>query len=406
MAKVTIERLLTQPELYIIRVEDAKIRFFEAVWEIPEGVTYNSYLLKLGNEAILFDTCKDEYSKELLEGIKSLVKPEEITHIVLHHLEPDHSGALPMVLEENKHKARVIVSHFGSKLVEAFYGVTDNITPVGDGENINIGGRSFKFITTPWLHWPDTMITYLPEDGLAFTNDVGGGYSIPPAIDDSDESVVESYLPHVTKYLVTVIGHFKDYIPKHYDKLSQTGVIENVKMILPGHGLIFRKNPRKILDHYLRVSKGVARKGKVLVVYDSMYGFLEKSIQVALNEINRLGGSPLTYRFTDTESANIGDILKDVPDSEGVVIGVSAYEASIHPQMRLVISAMIEKTNYDKPILLIGAYGWGGVGEKTVKAMLQGSNLRLMESIEFKGRPSPETEDRIRSAVRSFLAWT
>lgn len=407
MPAVRVERLLEEPELYIIRVDDDRIKYFEATWDIPEGITYNSYLMKLKDAVVLFDVTKAEYADLFLEKLKELVNPEEITHIIVHHTEPDHSGALPKVLDANGYRAQIIGTAFARNLLEGFYGkkVVKNFKIVKDGEELQIGGRTFRFITVPWLHWPDTMITYVVEDKLIFSCDAGGGYGIPETIDDSDEEVVQKYLPHVTKYIVTVIGHYHKYIVQNIKKLRNLGIIDNAKMILPGHGLIWRKNPARIFEYYEAVGAGKAKKGKVLVIYDSMYGFVEKRMEIVIDELKKHGYNPVVYRFTDKEAPAVSHILGEVPDSEALIIGASTYEAEIHPRIRYALYEIVDKANYEKPVLIVGAFGWGGVAGRKIETLITRSKFDHVDTVESKGAPGPEDEEKLREAVRKLVAW-
>jgi len=403
MPKVWIEKLLDEPELYLLRIDDDKIKYFEATWDIPEGITYNAYLMKTDSAVVLFDAWKKDYVDQFLEALSSIVDPKEITHIVVHHMEPDHSGALPRLLELNGYKAKIIGTIFAKRLLEAFYDIKENVHAIEDGEELKIGSRTLKFITVPWLHWPDTMITYVVEDKIIFSCDAGGGYSIPEAIDDSDDEVVEKYLPYVTKYIVTVIGHYHKYIVENIEKIKELGIVDDVRMILPGHGLIWRKNPQKIFEHYANVGAGVPKKGKVLVIYDSMYGFVEESVRVAVNELERLGFTPIVYRYTDKEAPAVSDILGEVPDSEALVIGASTYEAGIHPRIRYLLYEMLDKANYEKPVLILGTFGWAGVAGREIETLIKRSKFDHVDTIEVKGRTTPEDEVRIREGVRELV---
>ncbi|WP_087036377.1 FprA family A-type flavoprotein [Thermococcus litoralis] len=403
MPKVWIEKLLDEPELYLLRIDDDKIKYFEATWDIPEGITYNAYLMKTDSAVVLFDAWKKDYTNEFLEALSSIVDPKEITHIVVHHMEPDHSGALPRLLELNGYKAKIIGTIFAKRLLEAFYDIKENVHAIEDGEELKIGSRTLKFITVPWLHWPDTMITYVVEDKIIFSCDAGGGYSIPEAIDDSDDEVVERYLPYVTKYIVTVIGHYHKYIVENIEKIKELGIVDDVRMILPGHGLIWRKNPQKIFEHYANVGAGVPKKGKVLVIYDSMYGFVEESVRVAVNELERLGFTPVVYRYTDKEAPAVSDILGEVPDSEALIIGASTYEAGIHPRIRYLLYEMLDKANYEKPVLILGTFGWAGVAGREIETLIKRSKFDHVDTIEVKGRTTPEDEVRIREGVRELV---
>jgi len=403
MPKVWIEKLLDEPELYLLRIDDDQIKYFEATWDIPEGITYNAYVMKTDSAVVLFDAWKKDYVDQFLEALSSIVDPKEITHIVVHHMEPDHSGSLPKILELNGYKAKIIGTIFAKRLLETFYDIKENVHAIEDGEELKIGSRTLKFITVPWLHWPDTMITYVVEDKIIFSCDAGGGYSIPEAIDDSDDEVVEKYLPYVTKYIVTVIGHYHKYIVENIEKIKELGIVDDVRMILPGHGLIWRKNPQKIFEHYANVGAGVPKKGKVLVVYDSMYGFVEESVRVAVNELERLGFTPVVYRYTDKEAPAVSDILGEVPDSEALIIGASTYEAGIHPRIRYLLYEMLDKANYEKPVLILGTFGWAGVAGREIETLIKRSKFDHVDTIEVKGRTTPEDEVRIREGVRELV---
>lgn len=407
MPKLWVEKLCTDPELYIIRIDDDQIRYFEASWEIPEGITYNAYIMKLDGAVVLFDTTKKDYTDLFMEGLKKIVDPKEITHIVVHHTEPDHSGALVKVLEENGYRAQVIGTQFTRNLLQGFYGdkVVENFKVANDGEEMKIGGKTFRFIAVPWLHWPDTMITYLVEDKFIFGCDAGGGYGIPETIDDSDERVVEEYLPHVTKYIVTVIGHYHKYIVQNIKKLKSLGIVESARMILPGHGLVWKKDPLRIFEHYERVGAGVPTRDKVLVIYDSMYGFIERRMEIILDELGRHGKKPVVYRFTDKEAPAVSDILGEVPDSEAIVIGASTYEADIHPRIRYTLFEILDKANYEKPVLVVGTFGWGGVAGKKIETLISRSKFDLVDTLESRGSPTEEDEERLREGVRKLVQW-
>ncbi|NJE04734.1 FprA family A-type flavoprotein [Thermococcus sp. M36] len=407
MPGLRVEKILDDPELYLLRVDDDRIRYFEATWDIPEGITYNAYLMKLDDAVVLFDVTKGDYTDLFMEGLRKIIDPREITHIVIHHTEPDHTGALPAVLEANGYKARLIGTSFAKRFLEGFYGerVVENFQTIKDGEEMKIGGKTFRFITVPWLHWPDTMITYVVEERLLFSCDAGGGYGIPKDIDDSDEEVVREYLPHVTKYIVTVIGHYHKYIVQNIAKLKQLGIVTEARMILPGHGLVWRKNPVRIFEHYERVGAGTPTKDKVLVVYDSMYGFVERRMEVIIDELRKHGKKPIVYRFTDKEAPAVSDILGEVPDSEAIVIGASTYEAEIHPRIRYTLYEILDKANYEKPVLIVGAFGWAGVAGKKMETLITRSKFDLVDVVESRGMPRPEDEERLREGVRKLVAW-
>ncbi|PLV59453.1 FprA family A-type flavoprotein [Thermotoga sp. KOL6] len=394
MPKVRMRQIFNDPEIYILRVDDDRIRFFEAVWEIPEGISYNSYLVKTKDANILIDGWKRNYTGEFLTTLSKLIDLKDITHIIVNHTEPDHSGTLPSILEANENKAKIITSNFGKRLLEGFYGVKE-VDVVADGEEREIGGKTFKFIMTPWLHWPDTMVTYL--DGILFGCDVGGGYSLPGMLDDSDETVVEEYLSYVTKYIVTVIGHYKDYILEGVKKLSQF----EIKALLPGHGLIWKRDPQKLIKHYLNVAKGISNRKKVTIIYDSMYGFVENVMVKVIESLKAEGITPVVYKFSDDESPAISNVLKDIPDSSALIFGISTYEADLHPLMRYTIYEISDKANYEKPVLVFGVHGWAPSVERKTRELLKGTKYKVLSFVEMKGANINENE--VNEALKKLL---
>jgi len=397
MGKVWIEKIFDDPEIYVLRVDDGKIRYFEAVWEIPEGITYNAYLLKLPKATVLVDGWKSDYSEEFLKALSKLVDPAEITHVIVHHTEPDHSGTLPKVLEANGYRAKILCSAFAKRLLENFYDITENVNVVSDGERVNVSGKTFRFLMVPWLHWPDTMVTYLEEDGVLLGCDVGGGYSIPNALDDSNDSVVREYLPFVTKYVVTVIGHYRKYILENLEKLKPLPI----KAILPGHGLVWRRSPEILLRHYLEVAQGKIEEGKVLVLYDSMYGFVEKLMDEVLKRLDGFGMKPVVFKFSDSERSFVSDVLSHVPSSQALIFGVSTYEAHLHPVVEHVVRLIAEKASYEKPVLVFSVHGWAGVAEKVMGEILGKTHLKVVEFVEVRGGKTEEA--KISEAIEKLL---
>ena len=174
-------------------------------------------------------------------------------------------------------------------------------------------------------------------------------------------------------------------------------------MILPGHGLIWIKNPKRILEYYETVAADISKKGKILVIYDSMYGFVESAVKIALDELKKHGYNPVVYKFTDKEAPAVSDILGEVPDSEALIIGASTYEGGIHPRIRYVLYEIIDKTNYNKPVLVLGAYGWSGVVGREIRKIMEKSKFDLVDTIEVKGRTTKEDEDKIRKGIKKLL---
>ena len=387
----------------LLRLDDDEITYFESLWLIPEGITYNAYLLPTSEGWVLFDTWKVGYEADFMRALKEVVNPSQIRYLVIHHMEPDHSGAVKAVLEENP-GIEVLAHPMTKSMLESFYGLSPRFRAVRDGEEVRVGEYTLKFIYAPWLHWPETIFTYVKEARALLTCDAFGAYSIPPAIYDdelSDEDL-EKYRFWTRKYMATVIGHYLPFVGKAIRKVRELGI--RVDMILPSHGLIWRR-PTEIMKYYEKWSAGETVSGakKVVVVYGSMYGFVEAAVREAIGVLEEAGVLHRTYRFVDNHRDEISDLMGDLLNASGIILGTATYEAGIHPLMRFVLNLMIEKIPKNKSVLIITNYGWGGVAGKLLKKELETAGYRVHSVIEFRAGQLSTNRERIREAVKSFI---
>lgn len=396
MPKVIVEKVIDN--LYVLRLDDDKVKYFESLWYIPEGITYNAYLLLTENSVVLFDTWKHTYINEFIEALNKLVDIKDITHIVVHHMEPDHSGCLPKILELNNYRAKVLGHILTGRMIKSFYGIEPKFKEVKDGEETVIDGLRLRFIHTPWLHWPETIMTYIEDYEVLLSGDAFGGFSIPKTVFDEDDEVVSNYLPYVRKYVATIIGHYKERVVKNISKIVELGI--SAKVVAPLHGLIWCKLPKTIIDYYLKLAKATPDK-KILVIYSSMYGFVEKAVIEAIKEVKKQGFNVKVFKFTDTYYDNVGDLIGEAIDSAGIMIGTATYESSIFPYMNYVAQLLVQKIGAQKPVLIISCYGWGGVAGKQLLRILS-KNFKVIDIIEFNGTPSTDVLEKIRKGVEKL----
>lgn len=396
--KILVDKV--NADLYILRINDDRIKYFEGIWEITEGITYNAYLLTGKEGVVVFDTWRDRYADEFVNTLSSIADPKDITHIIVHHMEPDHSGALPRVLEENGYRLEVLGHPIVKGMIESFYGIKPKFRPVIDGEEFILGGKRIRFIHTPLLHWPDTIMSFIVDEGVLLSGDAFGGYSIPSTIFDEEEAVVE-FINFAREYFATIIGKYRANVLKSIEKLKSLGITPRV--IAPLHGLVWRRSPETILNYYERWARALPEKGKILVVYSSMYGFTEEAATIAVEELSRNGYRPVIFRFTDKHYDPVGDVIGEAIDAEGLVVAASTYEADLFPYMRYVVSLIIEKVEAEKPVLILSSYGWGGVAGKKLAQLFENSKFRVVEVVEFKGKPAGQDIDRIRAGVKALI---
>lgn len=388
----------------LLRLDDDGVRYFESLWLIPEGITYNAYLLPTSEGWVLFDTWKVGYGDRFMKVLREVVDPSKIRYLVIHHMEPDHSGTVKAVLEENP-GIEVLGHPMTRSMLESFYGLTPKFRAVRDGEELRMGEYTLKFIYAPWLHWPETIFTYVREAKALLTCDAFGAYSIPPKVfdDELSEEELERYMFWTRKYMATVIGHYLPFVSKAIRKLETTGL--DIGMILPSHGLVWRR-PTEIIKYYDRWSAGETVSGakKVVVVYGSMYGFVEAVVREAINTLEEEGVLYVTYRFVDDHRDEISDLMGDLINASGIILGTATYEAGIHPLMKFVLDLMIEKIPKNKSVLIITNYGWGGAAGKILKKELEGAGYRVHSVIEFRAGQLEKNKESVREAVKSFVA--
>ena len=329
-------------DLYLLELLDDEIKYFEALWNIPEGITYNSYVLIAQDTVILFDSWKEAYADEFIEALRSVVNPEDVDYLVIHHAEPDHSGSIPKFLEVNKYRAKVMAHPIVNGILKSFYGIKPRFRSLKDKEEMVIGDKRLKFIYTPWLHWPDTIMTYVVEDKVLLSGDAFGGYSLPSAVFD-DEVVISKYLPFVRKYIATVIGHYREQITRNIEKIKELGL--KIKIIAPLHGLIWRKSPKTIMDYYSKLAKATPEKGKIVVIYGSMYGSMDKAASFVIEELNKRGYQPRVFKFIDVHQDPISDLVGEAMDAEAIIIGAATYEGGVLPYIAVSYTHLTLPTN-------------------------------------------------------------
>jgi len=399
MAMRTIKEKIAR-DLYLLRVDDDRTRYFESIWNIPEGVTYNAYLLSTGDKVLLFDSWKRAYADRFIELLREIVDPRDIDCIVVHHMEQDHSGALPKILETNGNRAEVWGHPLSEWMFKSFYDMSPRFRTLKDGEEIALGEKEIRFVYCPWLHWPETMMSFMPDDGVLLSGDAFGAFSMPSTIFDDDENT-SGYYKHVRKYLVDVIGNYSKHILNALGKLSEQRI--SPKIVAPAHGLVFKNRPELILDYYSKLASGIAEKGKVTVVYDSMYGSVERGISAAIDELKKRGANPAVYRFVDVESADIGEAVPEIIDSQAMIIGASTYENDTFPCMRYMLDLIVDKIKVGKPVLTMASHGWGGITASKIAKRLGEAGFKAVDSVDFRGQPTQVDIERIRKGVGLLL---
>jgi flavorubredoxin len=370
--------------VYWVGVKDWDRRIFDSLIPLPEGTSYNAYLVVGNEKSALIDTVNPGFERELEEKVNEILPLEKIDYVVMNHAEPDHAGAIPYIMERNG-KALLTTTEKGKELAKAYYNVPDErIMVVKDGDEVNLGGKTLRFIEAPWLHWPETMFTYLVEDKVLFSCDFFGAHTAHGLYDDEVPSIIE----YAQKYFGEIMMPFSGMAKRAMEKLKGLGI----KMIAPSHGPIYR-NPERILKAYESWVKGETKE-KVLVAYVSMWG---SNRELAKELADLLVAKGIDVKVHDLVSADIGELAKDLVDSRAIVLAAPTVLGSAHPlavYAAYLVKALRPPAKY---AVLIGSHGWHGRSINAILEILKGTSFELLGSVDVHARPKEEDYEALYS---------
>ncbi|MCS7095834.1 MAG: FprA family A-type flavoprotein [Candidatus Bathyarchaeota archaeon] len=368
--------------VYWISIRDWNRRLFDALISLPNGTSYNAYLVTGGSLNALIDTVNPGFEGDLQAKIHAVTNPEDIGYVIMNHAEPDHAGAIPYIMKIAS-DAKLVTTSRGVKLAQTFYGVPqERIKTVADGETLSLGGKTLRFIEAPMLHWPETMFTYVEEDGILFPCDFFGSHLAMGVYSDE----VEDLLVHAQRYWGEIMMPFRAMAQKALEKLKPL----NIRVIAPSHGPVHR-NPKIILDAYRRWANGETRP-KATIMYVSMWGSTE-SMMDQLAET--LASEGVELAIHNLALSDVGDIAKDLVDSRAIALGAPTVLGGAHPLA--VYAAYLVKVLRPpaKFAVLLSSYGWGAAAIKQIQEVLGQQNIEVVGALEVNGPPAEEAEKRV-----------
>lgn len=378
-------------KVYRIAANIGSRDLFEGIWPIPEGVSINSYLVK-GEKTALIDLVKDwddalEQVNSQLEDADSPI--EKIDYLVINHMEPDHTGWLTEMKQRNP-ALKIYCSKKSVPLIKAFYKIEDDVFPVGTGDSLDLGnGKSLDFVDAPNVHWPETMVSYEPSTGVLFSCDAFGSFGkVTDHVFDDELTAEEQdfYEKETLRYYANIVSTFSGFVLKAIDKLEGL----DVKVIAPSHGIIWRKNPEKIVDAYRKLAAyhdGPAEK-EITFIWSSMYGNTEKLVQPIIDAVTAEGVKINVHRVPQE---HVSFVLADAWKSAGLIFGMPTYEYRMFPPMAHVLDIFDRSHVKFRKIFRFGSFGWSGGAQKQFTEMTEGLKWECIEPVEWQGRADEET---------------
>ncbi|HUU03174.1 MAG TPA: FprA family A-type flavoprotein [Myxococcota bacterium] len=364
-------------------------RLFDSLIPLPDGTSYNSYLVEGREKTVLIDTADPPMADVFLSRLENVAR---VDMIVSSHAEQDHSGLIPAVLERYP-DAKVIVSAKAKGMLGDLLGIAaERFQVVADGETLDLGGRTLEFIYTPWVHWPETMVSYLREERILFSCDFFGSHIATNELFVTDEGRV---LEAAKRYFAEIMMPFRTIIKKNLEKLAAY----DIEMITPSHGQIYGR-PDLILDAY---SDWVLGKPKNLVAlpYVSMHDSTRRMVESLVEALTSRG---VTVEQFDLTVADIGKLAMSLVDAATIVLGTPTVLAGPHPlaaYAAFLANALRPRTRF---LSVIGSYGWGGKAVDVLAGMIPNLKVELIEPVMAKGRPTADTLQAIDNLAESIAA--
>lgn len=370
-------------DIYWIGVNDRETHLFEALWPLPKGVSYNSYLI-LDEKVAVVDSVKAAFAFDYLHKIKSLLKEgQKVDYLIINHMEPDHSGAIELIRNAFP-EVQIVCNKKTTDFLRGFYGITENLKIIEDGETIDLGKHKLKFYLTPMVHWPETMMTYDTKDKILFSGDAFGGFGVLEGGIFDDEIKIEFYQEEIRRYFTNIVAKYSVMVKRAIKKLE--GV--DIQTVAATHGPIWRTNPQKIIQDYNCWSNCETEKG-VVIAYGSMYGHTEKMVEIIARTLAEEGIENI--RIYHVSKTHLSYIVNDIWRYKALILGSCTYNAGLFPPMAQLVSFLQQSKPKNHLLGIFGTYSWsGGAVRELTKFGEKGTYNLIRPIVEVKHSPSEE----------------
>lgn len=354
--------------IYDVGVNDWNVQDFHG-YSTPFGTSYNAFLI-LDEKITLIDAVKREFADELIANIAAVVDPKKIDIVISNHTEMDHSGGLPRVMHRVGEDKPLYCSKMGQKNLSLHFLQKWNFHPVGSGDTLSLGKRTLSFLETRMVHWPDSMFTFLQEDGILFSSDGFGQHFA--SLEKFDDALSIDIMPHAQKYYANILLLYSNLIAKLLEEVGKMNL--GIRMICPDHGIIWRKDPGKILAAYDRWSRQVAKR-KAIVVYDTMWHSTEAMADAICEGLHETG---VAVRPMHLRRWHRSDIMTEVLDAAAVVVGSPTLNNGLFPTVADFLTYMKGLKPKNKLGAAFGSYGWSGEAVKLIQNEMQDMRFDLV----------------------------
>ncbi len=383
-------------DIYWVGVKDWNLVEFHG-YATPHGSTYNSYLI-MDEKITLIDGVKHYMSEEMLARVKSITDFSKIDYVVVNHVEMDHSGNIPEIMKLAP-QAKIITNAAGKRALEDHFETNGwQYEIVKTGDNISIGQRTLEFVTTPMLHWPDSMMTYVKEDKLLLSNDGFGQHYASDAVFVKDVPL-DIICREAKSYYANILFPYGAQAEKALNTAGDLGL--DIEMIAPSHGCIWsgEQEVKTILGLYAKWASG-KNEGKAVIVYDSMWGATAKLAEVAMSVFQDADIPVIKHSLS---VKNVSEVMVDFLDAEYVCIGSPTLNNELFPRVAGFVTYMKGLAPKNKKALAFGSYGWKGGVIKQIQNVFDALGWQTVEPFEEKYTPKSEVLEKMKERVKELI---
>ncbi len=356
-------------DIYWVGAADWNARDFHG-YSINKGTSYNAYLV-LDEKVALIDTVKARFADEMIDKIAQVIDPEKVDLVISNHTEMDHSGGLPRVMHRIGEDKPVYCSKMGHKNLSLHFPGKFNYRPVDDQGELSLGGRTLTFLETRMLHWPDSMFTYVKGEGILFSSDAFGQHYAGP--ERFDDEIGGEIMPHARKYFANILLPYSPLILKLADKIGELGL--SLDMICPDHGVIWRKDPSKIVQAYVEWSRQEPKK-KAVIAYDTMWQSTRRLAEEIADALAARGVAAMPMHL---RACHRSDVMTEVLDAGAVLVGSPTMNNGLFPTVSDFLTYMKGLKPKNKVGAAFGSYGWSGEAVKMITGELEEMKFQVVD---------------------------
>lgn len=380
--------------LYYVGVNDRDTHLFENMWPLDHGVSYNSYIIK-GEKTALMDTVKIMKVDNFMGKVREVIGDRDLDYLIVHHMEPDHSGSIQTIID-NYPNVTLVGNKKTTEFLREFYGITENILEVKEGDTLDLGDHSLTFYMTPMVHWPESMVSFEKESGILFSQDAFGGFGALNGTIFDDEIDWDFFANETRRYYTNIVGKFSKNVQSALKKLSPL----DIKMVCPVHGPIWRTHPEKIIRQYDELSRYQTEEG-VVIVYGSMYGNTEAMAEVIARELAVQGIKKI--QIIDVSKTHESYVLNEVWKYRGLILGSCTYNNSLFPIMAKLVHVLDINKIENHTLGIFGSYSWSGGAVKALKEFAEKGKYDVLETVvEARCSANEENHEDLKKMAREM----